>query len=313
MSRLKQYLKTALCAVYKYSGVAPLQEHLSRWAGRRFMAILLFHRVTDAVPEDGLTVGTARFRRVCELLRRRFHVVPVGEVFRILHDRAPIPPRTVAITFDDCYRDNLAAARILAEYQLPACFFVPTGFVGTDHVFPWDRGLPRLPNLTWDEVREITRMGFEVGSHTVTHADFGTISAEQARRELAVSRTVLEEQTGRPVRWFAYPYGGVNNFRHELLPLLEETGYQGCLSGYGGFVYPGMDARLLPRESVPYFKSILNLELHLAGCLNWMYALKRRLGLQSSPWQDAEQAAEGQPAGTTDAVVTGRPISMSHR
>ena len=44
----------------------------------------------------------------------------------------------MAITFDDCYRDNLFAARVLAEHGLPATFFIPTKYVGTDQVFPWD-------------------------------------------------------------------------------------------------------------------------------------------------------------------------------
>ena len=42
-----------------------------------------------------------------------------------------LPRRAVAVTFDDCYRDYLAAARVLAEHGLPACFFIPTGYVGT--------------------------------------------------------------------------------------------------------------------------------------------------------------------------------------
>jgi hypothetical protein len=36
---------------------------------------------------------------------------------------------------------------------------------------------------------------------------------------------------------------------------------------------------LLFWNSVPPFRSNLNLELHLRGCLNWIYALKRSLGL----------------------------------
>ena len=93
------------------------------------------------------------------MLRRRFRVVPLAEVFDTLRSGRDMPPRTVAVTFDDCYRDNLFAARVLAEHGLPAAFFVPTGFVGTDRVFPWDRGLPSMPNLTWDEVREMVRHG----------------------------------------------------------------------------------------------------------------------------------------------------------
>jgi peptidoglycan/xylan/chitin deacetylase (PgdA/CDA1 family) len=303
MSRIKDFLKPALYTLYKYSGIAPLQECLTHWAGRRFMSILLFHRVTDEIPEDGLTVSVARFRRICALLHRSFHVVPLGEIFRIQRERLPIPPRTVAITFDDCYRDNLNAAHILGEYSLPATFFVPTGFVGTDHVFPWDRNLPRLANLTWDDVREMARMGFEIGSHSVSHANFGNISVDEARRELIVSRAVLEERLGLPVRWFAYPFGAIDHFRRELLPVVQETGYQGCLSGYGGFIYPEMDTRLLPREPVPSFKSLLNLELHLAGCLDWMYALKRRLGLQPPRPSNPEQC-EGPSADRAAQVVS---------
>jgi hypothetical protein len=280
---------------------------VSRWAGRRFMTILLFHRVTDDIPEDGLTVGRARFRSICRMLRDRFRVVPLGEVFRTLRDGLPVAPRTVAITFDDCYRNNLDAARVLAEHGLPAAFFLPTAYVGTDHVFAWDRSLPRLPNLTWDDVREMAALGFEIGSHTATHPNLGSLPLAQARREFTESREALERQLGRPVRWFAYPFGGLNNFRPELLAVLSEAGYEGGLSGYGGFVYPGMDPRMLPREAVPYFQSQLNLELHLTGCLNWMYALKRRLGLQPPAVEDAERRARSQEADRAEGIAPSPP------
>jgi peptidoglycan/xylan/chitin deacetylase (PgdA/CDA1 family) len=275
MSRLKKFTKSALCAAYLYSGAARAQEWLQRRAGRQFMTILLFHRVTDQIPEDGLTVSTARFRAVCAMLRRRFRVVPLAEVFDVMRSGRPMPPRTVAVTFDDCYRDNLFAARVLTKYGLPASFFVPTAFVGTDHVFPWDRHLPRMANLTWDEVREMAHMGHEIGSHTVNHVNLGTASYQEARTELFDSKAVLEKQLGRKVRWFAYPFGGVNDFRPEYAPLIEEAGYDGCLSGYGGFVYPGADRRILPRDSSPVYQELLNVQLHLRGCLQWFYTMKQ--------------------------------------
>ena len=55
--------------------------------------------------------------------------------------------------------------------------------------------------------------------------------------------------------------GRQEGFRPERLDLVEEAGYEGCLSGYGGFLRPGLDGRMLPREAVPYFESIVNLEL----------------------------------------------------
>ena len=48
------------------------------------MSVVLFHRVTDEIPVDGLTVTTAWFRGFCALMRDRFHVVRLSELHRIL-------------------------------------------------------------------------------------------------------------------------------------------------------------------------------------------------------------------------------------
>ena len=276
MKRLKTLTKSALCAAYLYSGAARVQEWAGRRAGRRFMAILLFHRVTDRIPEDGLTVSTARFRGICAMLRRHFRVVPLAEVFETLRTGRDMPPRTVAVTFDDCYRDNLFAARVLSDHGLPAAFFLPTAFVNTERVFPWDRRLPRMANLSWDDAREMLALGHEIGSHTVNHANLGTAPEDELRRELFDSKAELEKQLCQRVRWLAYPFGGVKNFRPEAAALAEEAGYDGCLSGHGGFVEPGCDARLLPRDAAPVYQQLLNLQLHLRGCLDWFYTLKGR-------------------------------------
>lgn len=277
IGRLKTAAKSALCALYKYSGAAAWQERRQRAAGRSAAVILLFHRVTDEIPEDGLTVGVRRFGRICRMLRRQFHVVPVGEIVRRVRAGEPLPPRTLAITFDDSYHCNLIAARVLAEHCLPACFFIPTGYVGTDQVYPWDQDLPcRLGHLNWDEVRQLAAWNFEIGSHTVTHPDLGQVSEEQVRRELIDSRQALEDQLGRRVRWFAYPFGGQEHFRPERLRLVEEAGYEACFSAHGGFITRDRSDSILPREPVPYFHSVIHLELYLRGTLHWFYAWKRQ-------------------------------------
>lgn len=302
---MKRFLKAALFRCYRYSGLPAIQQTIHRLGGHSFLAVLLFHRVTDEVPEDGLTVGCAHFRALCRMLACRFRVVPLAEIFRLARAGGPLPARTVAITFDDCYRDNLAAARALAEHGLPATFFVPTAHVGTDHVFPWDRGLRRMPNLSWEDVRQMHNLGFEIGSHTATHADLGAVTEEQAWRELVDSRATLEERLGNQVRWLAYPFGGVRNFRRDWLPLMRQAGYEGCLSAHGGFIYPGMDTDILPRQSATGFSSALGLELFLTGSLDWYYAIKRRLGL-ILPWQTSVPPTDGSEAALAGGAPAGR-------
>ena len=65
------------------------------WSGRTFMTILLFHRVTDEIPEDGLTVSLCRFRQLCRMLRDDLEtgdpwIVPIkGGVALTTTERAP--------------------------------------------------------------------------------------------------------------------------------------------------------------------------------------------------------------------------------
>jgi peptidoglycan/xylan/chitin deacetylase (PgdA/CDA1 family) len=254
-----------------------VQEMVQRWAGHRFVSVLLLHRVTDAIAPDSLTVSKAYFREMCRRLRQSFHVVPLSEIYRLINGPAPLPPRTLAITFDDSYQEDLDAARVLAEHGLPACFFLPTAYIGSKS--PFDPSYPHLGNLTVEEVKELVRLGHEVGSHTVTHPDMAHVSLDQAEDELVRSKQILEEYVDRPVRWFAYPFGGPEHFLPRQLSLAFRAGYEGVLSGYGGFVHSGLTGQILPRIPVPCFPSLPNLELHLTGCLQWWYGLKRLVGM----------------------------------
>jgi peptidoglycan/xylan/chitin deacetylase (PgdA/CDA1 family) len=81
--------------------------------------------------------GPAGMERQFRLLRRTANVVPLASALRDLRDGRPLPPRAVAITFDDGYRDNLTiAGPMLARLGLPAtCFLVPALLDGA--VDPW--------------------------------------------------------------------------------------------------------------------------------------------------------------------------------
>ncbi len=277
-TRVKTISKSVLCSAYKYSGAMAVQEAINAARGQNGMAILLFHRVTDTIPPDGLTISIARFRAICQMLKNKFRVVSLEEFHDLILAERPFPRRTVAITFDDSYQMNLGAAEILAEFGLPACFFLPTGFIGTNRIFHWDERLPiRLPQMTWAETRRLVEMGFEVGAHTVEHPNLATLSWAEACREITDSKVILEQETGQEVRWFAYPYGGAGHFLPTQMKLVKEAGFRACFSARCSMLYPGHVGEIIPRESVPYFHSVANLELHLAGCLHWVYRLKRFL------------------------------------
>src|SRR5437899_113626 len=113
----------------------------------------------------------------------------------------PLRRPCLAITFDDGYCDNyVEAVPALAEAGLHATFFVSTGFIGTDRVFPHDaRGqdatdlglVARFPKLTWDDLRAMQEAGHEIGSHTVNHVSLGQADDVEVRKEVEESLAQL--------------------------------------------------------------------------------------------------------------------------
>jgi peptidoglycan/xylan/chitin deacetylase (PgdA/CDA1 family) len=88
--------------------------------------------------------------------------------------------------------------------------------------------------LTWDQVRELSRNGIELGSHTVSHPILTRISIEQVRDELKKSKTRIEEEVKRPVISFAYPNGQESDFSPEVVNVVRETGIKVAFSLLSG-------------------------------------------------------------------------------
>jgi len=202
---------------------------------RSKMIIVAFHRIRDDMPEDGLTCGSAKFEEFCEFFRDYFRVVPLSEQVAGCSAGKDMGG-TLSITFDDGYRDNFqVAAPILRKLELPATFFVVTGFIGTPTITPGDRDLVRQPGwMTWDQVRSLASQGFEIGCHTDTHIDMGTADAQSVRAELKASQRKFQEQLGSPARLFAYPFGGRDNINAQSVELVREAGFVCCVSCFGG-------------------------------------------------------------------------------
>jgi peptidoglycan/xylan/chitin deacetylase (PgdA/CDA1 family) len=207
----------------------------ARHIARPRVKVLLYHRVTDEV-RDNLTVGIAQFDRQMAFLRSHCRVLSIEEVIR--YDVIPKSDRPlVCVTFDDGYLDNVQNAMpILARHCIPAAFFVSTGIVGTERSFPHDiaRGNSRPAAMSWNDVSELHRNGFTVGSHSVSHIDCAAEPEDVVAAELRQSMDALRTRLGLSEVLFAYPYGGKANMTAERLRLVERVGYKACLSAYGG-------------------------------------------------------------------------------
>jgi len=117
----------------EFSYLAGLYPRLQQ-PGAMWPSVLFYHKVQRR--PAGLwgerVLDAEEFERHVQFLARDYHPVRLSELLAGLRGQAPLPPRPVAITFDDGYRNNLlVAAPILRRYRVPAALFVATGLVGT--------------------------------------------------------------------------------------------------------------------------------------------------------------------------------------
>ncbi len=89
--------------------------------------------------------------------------------------------------------------------------------------------------MSWAEVREVADGGVTISSHTHTHRVLATLDPASQREELALSKAMLEEKIGRPVRSIAYPVGGYSHFTAETRNLARDVGYSLGYSFCTGF------------------------------------------------------------------------------
>lgn len=98
--------------------------------------------------------------------------------------RATIPPKTVVLTFDDAVKSHrTVVAPLLKQLGFQATFFITQAWMKDQANF-----------LTWEEVAEIYRMGFEIGNHSWTHANF---SKAETAAKLGEELQMVEKELAR--------------------------------------------------------------------------------------------------------------------
>lgn len=101
--------------------------------------ILLYHRVANLDTDPQLlSITSEHFSEHLEFLSGHYNVISLSELHHAL-ENGQIPDKSVIITFDDGYADNLLNAKpLLEKYNIPATFFVTSGSVGSKKEFWWD-------------------------------------------------------------------------------------------------------------------------------------------------------------------------------
>ena len=117
-------------------------------------AVLLYHRVENLNTDPQLlAVSPENFRSHINFLVKNYNVLSPDKFRQHITSEKRFPEKSVLITFDDGYADNLHhAIPVLESYQCQALFYISTSLLNTDEEFWWDEVeriillSPTLPN-----------------------------------------------------------------------------------------------------------------------------------------------------------------------
>lgn len=225
---------------------------------------LTYHSITDALSgSDAYQMTTPRQMfddQMAYLKENRYAVVSCDEAVDALIGRKPLPPRSICITFDDGFRDNLTnAIPVLERYGFRATIFLTVDYMGAGREY-----------LDWNEARSAAGSGVvSFGAHTMSHRRLRGLGADGLDREIVISRRILEDKLGVPIGLFAYPFGSYGSFDRGVKKTLLAAGYKAAFTTVAGSNGPGADIFALRRTRISWYDDAREFEKQLAGSYDW--------------------------------------------
>jgi len=175
--------------------------------------IMEYHRIAN--PEAPWQRAPSGFRRDLQrLYDAGFRSVPLSDVLAN-HIDLPLGTSPVVFTFDDSYSSQLwwsadgtpapdSAVGILQQFAAEHPDF---GVHGVFYI-TWNQlfGGPATAGI--EKLRYLVQHGFELGNHSMSHANFGVVSSAAVQQELAQEQTLVRQSLdGYEMQTMALPYG----------------------------------------------------------------------------------------------------------
>lgn len=179
----------------------------------RNCVFLGYHSVTeDGPPYLSLRPGT--FERQLDLLRGAGFRSGTAATLRRVAAGERLSGRHAFLTFDDGFADTVTTALpLMSERALTGMVFVLPAHLDRGASLDWpevageaSRRPALMRSMDWAMLEQLVEAGWDVGSHTMSHARLTDLSDEELAQELLDSRRAIEARLGR-CDLLAYPFG----------------------------------------------------------------------------------------------------------
>lgn len=264
---LRHALRLLRCQINRVLG-GPAMNRLAK-TGDAPIPVFFYHRIANS-DLNSWSMTCEQFASQVDQIRNRYEIISLDEIQRRIRLRQSFAP-AAGITFDDGYAENSNfALPLLSKFNIPCTYFVSVDNVRFGKPFPHDllAGKPLAANPI-EDLKHWADCGIEIGLHTRTHYDFSTPHDDAIiEREITTAKTELETWIGRPIRYFAFPYGLPQHLSERVIAAVGRLGMNGFCSAFGAYNVPGRDDFHIRRIHADVESERFN---------NWLYFDKQKL------------------------------------
>ncbi|WP_066838277.1 polysaccharide deacetylase family protein [Rufibacter ruber] len=185
---------------------------------KKQVPILCYHQIREWTARDGKVgkdyiVKPADFKAQMKMLADSgYHTILPDQLQDYLTKGTPLPEKPIMLTFDDTKLDQYTVAKPeLDKYGFKGVFFIMTVPIGR-------------PNyMSKAQIKQLSDEGHVIGSHTYDHHNVKKYEAKDWVTQIEKPTKQLEAITGKPIEYFAYPFG---LWRPEAIPELQQRGFK---------------------------------------------------------------------------------------
>lgn len=168
--------------------VFPLQE----------VPVLCYHSIKmESERDDVYTVSETEFATQVKMLSDSgYHTVLPDQLYQYFTAGKPLPPKPIMLSFDDTRIEHFTvAAPEMGKYGFKGAFFIMNICIG------------KPGYMTAEQIKALSDNGHVIGCHTWDHHSVRVLHGKEWNVQIDQPKSKLEQITGKPAPYFAYPYG----------------------------------------------------------------------------------------------------------
>ena len=205
--------------------------------GDKEMVCFVYHRFNDN-RHPSTNISTSVFeRQLAYLAENDFTVMALGDAVTWLKRSAGNNDKVVVLTIDDGYRSFYNHGfPLLKKYGFDATLFINTIHIG------------QKDYMTWEQLKEVSRAGIEIGCHSHKAEHFLNMSDQDMlhnfKADLKKYRAALKENLGIESDVYSYPFG---EFNAQLELIVKNSGFRVACAQNSGVISSDSDLFSIPR------------------------------------------------------------------